>query len=237
MLNIVICDDTPVQLQYTHKLVSSYFSGKNITLFDFGSAEDLLSHISGGLLPHIAILDIELGTANGISLAKELNALCPGCQIIFLTAYSQYASDVYYAKHAWFVIKKDIEKYLPSALEKATSSAKTGMFEEEPWLLVKIRHTQQRIPVSSILYLERITYRTRIVTVNKEIVCGQAPKELLEHLPNDLFIRCHQSYWINMGKIFSQKANEFHLIDGTAIPISRTYKKSALEAFRLYAAQ
>ena len=67
----------------------------------------------------ILLLDIELGKENGIDLALKVNEVTPYTQIIYITAYMQYVSDVYQSKHTYFIDKEKLDKYLPSAIKKA----------------------------------------------------------------------------------------------------------------------
>lgn len=141
MINIFLCDDTPLQLRCIHDFVESYMANKPARIFDYNSPTDLLS----GLSEHgadIAVLDISLGQANGIDLAKIMNAKCPNCQIIFLTAYPEYTSEAYFADHAWFILKKDMTKYLASALDKCLDTLEKG-FYEAPAIWIRKR-AQQR---------------------------------------------------------------------------------------------
>ena len=150
MINIFLCDDTPLQLRCIHDFVESYMANKPARIFDYNSPTDLLSGLSehGG---DIAVLDISLGQANGIDLAKIMNAKCPNCQIIFLTAYPEYTSEAYFADHAWFILKKDMTKYLASALDKCLDTLEKG-FYEAPAIWVRKRRNRERIPVSEILF-------------------------------------------------------------------------------------
>ena len=56
----------------------------------------------------IAFLDIELGTSNGILLAKRLKDLQPDLSIIFVTSYSKYAVDAF-SIHATRYLLKPIQ--------------------------------------------------------------------------------------------------------------------------------
>ena len=230
MLNIAICDDTPLHLQSTVAMVEEMLPNREASVWGFADRNALLSGFRDGLQPNIAILDIELGADSGIDLAKDLNVLLPKCQIIFLTSFPQYASDVYVSHHTWFIIKDQIKEYMPAALAKAISCAE-GNAHASPTLLAKHRRTLLRIPVCDILYLERITYRTKIVTFTEEFFTRQKPDALLSGLAESPFIRCHQSYWVNGNNVFSKTGYAFHLIGGKTVPISRTYKSSANEAF------
>lgn len=229
MVNVFLCDDNPLQLQRTRDFIEDYTKDKQACIFDFRSPRDLLS----GLNEHgadIAVLDINLGRANGIDLAKAINAKSPGCQVIFLTAFAEYTSEAYFADHTWFILKKDMEKYLASALDKCFATLEKGMCEA-PAVWVKKRRNRERVPVSDILYLERTGHQTRIVKLRDTMVCRQSPEELLSTLDRHTFIRCHQSFWVNSSKIFSVVGDTFHLIDGSEILISRTHKKEAARLF------
>lgn len=104
MINIYICDDNAVYLRYVHDFIESYAKDRPFRITDCGSADELLAAVETQPAD-IAVLDISLGLDNGIELAKAINASCPGCQVIFLTSYSEYASEAYFAEHTWYILK------------------------------------------------------------------------------------------------------------------------------------
>lgn len=230
MLKLFICDDNLIHLSREITYISSLPCHVEFEVQAFSVPSEFFSRIRSGDVPDIAILDIEMPKVDGISLAEQLNRLCPQCKIIFLTGFTRYSSDAYYADHIWFVLKTDMEKYLPAALDKAISLLKTS--QPDLYLLIQQQRTLLRLPLKKILYLERITYRTRVKTLEEEFFVRAAPADLIAHLPADSFIRCHQSYWVNTGKICSQIGSSFVLVDGEDVPISRTYRQSAIESFR-----
>ncbi len=235
MINIFLCDDNAVQLRYVHDFVEDYAKGKPLCIFDCKSAAELLSCIEGQSAD-IVILDISLGRDNGIELAKAINSSYPNCQIIFLTAYSEYTSDAYFAEHAWYILKKDMAKYLTAALDKCLDTLEKGYYEA-PAIWVKKRRSMERVPVSNILYLERVGHQTKVVRLRDTMLCRQSPEELVSVLDSHAFIHCHQSYWVNCSKIFSLVGNTFRLIDGSEVLISRSYKKDATLLFEEAAAK
>ena len=58
-------------------------------------AEALASVRAGAIQPDIAFLDIQMRGWTGLDLALELKKLIPALEIIFVTAYSQYALESY----------------------------------------------------------------------------------------------------------------------------------------------
>ena len=229
MVNIFLCDDNPVQLRHVRDFIEDYTKDTQPCIFDFSAPDDLLASLNERGAD-IAVLDIRLGRSNGIDLAKAIHVRCPGCQVVFLTAYPEYTSEVYFTDHTWFILKKDMEKYLIPALDKCLTTLEKGICEE-PAVWLKKRHKAERIPVAEILYLERTGHQTRVVRLHDTVVCRQSPQEILSALDHHAFIHCHQSFWVNCSKIFSITGDAFHLIDGSEILISRTRKKEATRLF------
>lgn len=230
MLKLFLCDDNPLHLQHEAAYIGLLSLGAEYELETFAEPRRVLARIQEGVFPDIAVLDIEMPKVDGISLAEKLNQLCPHCRIIFLTGYTDYTYDAYYADHIWYVLKTDMEKYLPAALKKAVAGSNKN--PSEPYLLIQQHRTQRRLPMKTVLYLERVTYRTRVKTIDEELYVRAAPMELIRHLPSDSFIRCHQSFWVNAEKISALVGKSFLLVDGSKVPISRTYRQSAIEEFR-----
>ncbi len=229
MLKLFLCDDNLLHLQHEAAYIQSLSLGTSFELKSFTEPGGVLARIREGYCPDIAVLDIKMPEVDGISLAEKLNQSYPRCRIIFLTGFTDYTFDAYRADHIWYVLKTDMEKYLPTALKKAVSSLSGN---PSPGLLVQQHRTLQRLPLKNVLYLERVTYRTRVKTIDEELYTRAAPMELIRELPSGSFIRCHQSFWVNTGKISTLVRNSFLLADGSFVPISRTYRQSAIEAFR-----
>lgn len=229
MINIYICDDNAVYLRYVHDFIENYAKDRPFRITDCGSADELLAAVEAQPAG-IAVLDISLGLDKGIELAKAINASCPGCQVIFLTAYSEYASEAYFAEHTWYILKKDMAKYLAAALDKCLGTLENGVYEA-PAIWVRQRRNMERVPLSEILYLERAGHQTKVVRLHGTMVCRQSPEELISGLDAAAFIHCHQSFWVNSSKIFSLVGDSFHLIDGSEVFISRSRKNEAARLF------
>ena len=90
----------------------------------------------------------------------------------------------------------------------------------------------QRVGLDTVLCLERSLHKTIVHTTDGTLETTQSPQALLEsgHAEAD-FIRCHQSYWVNCRAIVGMEHETFCLSDGTRVPISRSYRKNAREAF------
>ncbi len=85
------------------------------------------------------------------------------------------------------------------------------------------------------MYLERVLRRTRVKAAQFEDWVREAPEMLLQGRLQALFVRCHQSYWVNLRHITAMERTVFVLSDGTQIPISRTFRDQArVQVYRFW---
>ena len=90
------------------------------------------------------------------------------------------------------------------------------------------------MPVTDVLFLERILRKTRVVLTDGEELVTAAPAALLEAVPDGVFLRCHQSYIVNLAHVHTLEDSSFQMEDGTSIPISRAFYKEAKNAYYHY---
>ena len=106
MLRIAVCEDHPITAEEICQKIKQY-SPMDAQILSFSDADAILSAIREyTFIPHIVFMDIELQTASGIQTAKNITSLLPDCQIIYLTNYMDYASQVYETSHIFFYFKE-----------------------------------------------------------------------------------------------------------------------------------
>ncbi len=231
MLQIDICDDEKSSLFITRHLVRQIISAEEGQISAFLSPGTLLQAARrSGKIPDIAIVDIQMEEEDGISLARQLKLMSQKCQVIFISSYLKYATDVYEVEHTYFILKSEMHERIGPAIEKALEALKNAP-AEEPMLVIRNTSEIRRIPFSSILYIERFFRKSNVVTVQGSVISGSSPETLAEELPAGLFLRSHYSYWVNTGKIQTMEKNAFIMNNGNLIPISRSYKQDARDRF------
>lgn len=223
MLQIAICEDVKEQALWAEKLILSGVPELHPQVRSFPSAEDMLQAVRERYHPRVAVLDIELGGEDGISLASTLNTLLPDCSIIYLTAFLQYAPEVYCTRHTYYVMKQDAPERLGTAIRKAMEEQ-----AQDDTLCFRTEGGLRFARCRDILYLERVLHKTIIRLQHEECATTASPAELLGRGSNR-FLRCHQSFWVNLDYIRSMRSESFVLTDDTVLPISRTYRKSVRE--------
>lgn len=105
-MRILVVDDEQLILEEMEELLMQMIPGCGITAC---LTEKSALEWAKETPFQIAFLDIELGTSNGILLAKRLKELQPELKIIFVTSYPQYAVDAF-AIHATGYLLKPVQK-------------------------------------------------------------------------------------------------------------------------------
>jgi len=218
MYNLLLCDDNGVFLAQSQKIIAENYNGIfNIVVsenFDDGLKKCVDSNAD------IAVLDIELKDESGIDLAKLLNEKIPDCRIIFLTNHIGYATDVYSAEHTYFVVKEDMEKNLPRAIEKALSEIEAA---KNDFITVSSKDRKRVLKVSDIFYCEHSGRTAKIYLENDSFTVTEKLDTLYESLCEKGFTRCHKSFIVNMVKVSEIFRNKYVFENGNEIPISRNY--------------
>lgn len=232
MYRIAVCDDNRELLEAAAEHLRTYFEKEEIVLSLFEDGETLLDSVKNkNCLYQLAILDIELGEMNGIEVGDELNRLLPDCQIIYLTGYLDYAPEVYITRHTYYVYKPTMEKHLPLALEKAVAALEEL---EHGRLVLPQKNGQLMLEKREITYLERRLRTTTIYTTGEAAVTALPLDELLEMIGLPAFLRCHNSFAVNLDHAAAFRRESFLMKDGKIIPISHSYYAAVRERFRKY---
>lgn len=193
--------------------------------------------------PELVFLDIKMPNYSGFEIVnffKEVNF-----DIIFVTAYDQYAVRAFEIAAIDYLLKPvDIER-LKAAIERVLTQRNIEHQAQRLSLLsntleskqihniaVSDKGQQHIIPISSIIAIEAQESYCIIHTSDKKYTASKNLKHfetVLESLPK--FIRVHKSWIINKDhlKYYSKSELSIHLSTGLVAKLSK-YKKAEFEA-------
>lgn len=225
MLKIALCEDNKIQHNQIVSFIETISMPKH-TLDSFYEGNDLFTSIqeaTNNKEPYdIVIMDIDLPDGNGIKFSKRINVFSPHTIIIYMTAYEDYVSDVYDTNHIYFILKKNYQKYLPHALSLAYEVLNK---ERRASLKIFWNKEESNILLKDIFYMERKLRTTFIVTPTHTYSTSEKLEDLLKRL-GETFAMSHRSYIINLKMVQEISKDSALLVDGTSIPISRSYYKA-----------
>ncbi len=225
MLKIALCENNKIQHNQIVSFIETISMPKH-TLDSFYKGNDLFTSIqeaTNNKEPYdIVIMDIDLPDGNGIKFSKKINIFSPHTIIIYMTSYEDYVSDVYDTNHIYFILKKNYQKYLPHALSLAYEVLNK---ERRASLKIFWNKEESNILLKDIFYMERKLRTTFIVTPTHTYSTSEKLEDLLKRL-GETFAMSHRSYIINLKMVQEISKNSALLVDGTSIPISRSYYKA-----------
>lgn len=229
MFKIAVCEDDYVYTEMIHSILQSCITVPFDVSFFSSGTEFLNALMEHGCCYSLIITDIDLGdhSVNGISVAKRINEMDRTVQIIFVSQYLDFASDVYETSHLYFVNKQRIREYLPKALKTAHE---TFVFRAEQYLYFQSSYKEYQILQKDILYLEHISRQTCIHTVSQVYSTNEKLPDITDRL-GSYFCSCHKSFAVNMYQIRTLHHSSITLSDGTAVPVSRSRYPHVRDAF------
>lgn len=103
-LNFIAVDDEILSLADLVEILKKAEPDCNV--FAYSAPEEALEAVRSGIVaPDVAFLDIEMRGWNGLQLAAELKRVAHSVEIIFVTAYSQYALESYSVHARGYLMK------------------------------------------------------------------------------------------------------------------------------------
>ena len=184
----------------------------------------------------ILFLDINMPVIDGISFLKTLKN---PPQIIFTTAYKNYALDAFDLAACDYLLKPfSLERFIV-AIDKAVEKIKpVSLAQEIPgvksedYVFIKTDGKIFKIFFDDLLYAEASGNYTKIVTAQQSLSPTMTFSGFETLLPKNIFLRIHRSFIINKSKIGHIEGNRVY-INNTEIPIGSNYKDGFLKELGL----
>lgn len=221
MMTAIAIDDEPLAL----KIIERFCGQDEIIALEktFTQTGEALKYLKKFPVDLI-FLDIQMPGKNGIEFYRQLE---PGIMVIFTTAYSEYAVEGFNVNAIDYLLKPfGYERFL-TAVKKAEKEKKSRQNEKEhTHLLIRADYKLNRIAYDDIQLIEGLDDYVRIHLLNKPSITARlSMKNILEKLPDTLFVRVHRSYIIPANKIRSIYNRTIQIGD-FVIPIGDTYKEA-----------
>ncbi len=198
----------------------------------FDSAEKALTFLENNIVT-VAFLDIELKGSSGLELREKALAI-PVC--VFISSHAENAAETFELQTLDFIVKPfkfpRFEQTVKRIEEFMEIRTKADLFESSiggDAVYIKSGHSQIKVKLHEILYLEALKNYTIIVTENKRHCVLLNLGELLQDTKFSSFVRVHRSFAINKLYIEKVSSQEVTLQNQLVLPIGRTFKSNLIE--------
>jgi DNA-binding LytR/AlgR family response regulator len=193
---------------------------------DGGSALEAIAELQ----PDVAFLDIRMPGLTGLEVAASTVSVSPNTQVVFVTAYDQYAIDAF-DKGAVDYLLKPIQperlaqtvqrvqarlaapalppgggEALAALLDQLTASLPRKLGEGAPplaWLTASTGNATRLIMVDEVVFFRADHKYTTVMTASGEALLRKPIKDLLEVLDPQVFKQIHRATVVNLKAIDS----------------------------------
>jgi len=209
-----------------------------------GQAENGIDAVAAidALKPDIVFLDIQMPGLNGMEVARHIPE---SCQVVFVTAYADYALAAFDAGASDYLVKPLTNARLLQTIRRLKSRAAASpppavwkkLFEQESapvylkWIKASIGNSVRLVMVSEVLYFQSDEKYTRVVTEKGDALIRLPLKSLLGQLDPQLFAQIHRSAIVNLQAVDRIERSE---IGGASLEVilkGRTERLAVSEAF------
>lgn len=231
----LIVDDEPIARQILQNYVNQTPNLECVG--ECKNAFEALEKINADARIQIVFLDINMPNLSGTAMARILSRKL---QVIFTTAYSEYAVESYELDAADYLLKPFLFERFTQAVFKAaerlrTTDPETQFVQKQsaaPSFFIKSDGENFRVELQEILYCEAMKNYTKVVLKGGRtlfpLIAISKMEEELRQLGND-FLRVHRSFLVSQKHLSAVGANYLR-IDKFKIPIGFQYKAMLFES-------
>jgi len=240
---VVIDDEAPAREIIKHYLTDLDY------IEVIGECADGFSGLKtiSSLKPDLVFLDIQMPRLTGIEL---LEVMTEKPEIIFITAYDQYAIRAFELNAVDYLLKPFSKPRFIEAVKKATDKIRLGTGKKEPAgqllakrpesaspvnrVVVRKGNGISLIPVDQIRYVEAQDDYVMIFHTSGKALKHQTMRFYEDNLPEEDFVRIHRSYIVRIQEInriepYGKDNHVAILKSGDKLPVSRAGYKHLKE--------
>lgn len=244
MFKVLIVDDEESARETIHLLIKK----SNMPIDVIGKVEsaDAAIDLINKAEPQIIFLDINMPNKSGLELLDSIDSR--KYQIIFTTAYEEYAIKAINLSACYYLLKpvspSEFNKALAKAIENTTSGVsyfknidflkelikKPDSYPEK--IIAPTKKGYELINVDSIMFFEGDKNYSWINTDNSKYLVAKTLKEYENTIDSTKFFRIHQSFIVNkpyVKAVLNTKPDTVELKNGKTLAVSRDKKKEFIE--------
>lgn len=236
-MKIAICEDDMIYQRALKEAVAQWKVGQKLTTLAvdcYLSTEELLHGITMRKMDYdLIFLDIEFRhEMNGIECARQIRTIDSRVPIVFVTNYSEYATQGYKVNALRYICKPVVPQLIAECLDIAY---RQWQFLQKDTVVIADGRKRSVLSMRKILFAESQAHHIVLhLADGMELVFRLRLMRLEAMLPSGLLVRCHKSYIANLFYVTQLTKDCILLASGQTLPLGRKYRESVETAFDSY---
>ena len=230
-MRIAICDDNQIEVYLFKEHISGFLRRKGDYRYEISensAGYPLVEDVKEGKWYDVIVLDMVLEKENGLEIANRLRDIGYDGKIIFWTADDSHLQEAFDVGAMQYVVKGKEYGRMYSAINEILSHMRDEV------LTFKTHGELHRLEYRQIEYVESKGRSCHIYTTDNQcfVTLGKLD-DIEEELCDKRFLRCHQSYLVNMDHIQSVNEN-FIMESGDIVQIRRRNHNEIKDKYENY---
>lgn len=198
---VYLVDDEFLALEELKVLLTPF---DDLEIVGFSDSVERAIQECNELKPDLIFLDINMPGKDGFEFLESLEEVR---EVIFVTAYDQFALKAFEVNALDYLLKPLNPKRLAEAIQRVRSKAAVAENPAEERLsadkkiFIKDGEKCHFVPISKIFLLESVGNYVRVFYENQQPLLHKSLTYLEQKLPTDLFFRANRQYMFNLDFI------------------------------------
>lgn len=231
MIRIATIEDEKIIQEEICRVITSVTNYKEeIKVDSYFSAEDYLLAAKDY---ELVITDIELPGISGLELGRKVRQMNPEVYLVFLTSYSEFASESYIIEAYQYILKKDMQERLPALVDKVIARIKK---ENSEFFWVGNSRDIKKIYYKEIIYIKKIkgSKYAEYVTADGMYTARLSLNQVYEKMKSNGFILADRAHVVNVNHVKRLRGNTIYMDNGEEIEVSRVQSLQVKEKIAEY---
>lgn len=230
-MRIAICDDNQIEVDLFKEHILGFLRRKGdyrYEISEYSAGYPLVEDVKEGKWYDVIVLDMVLEKENGLEIANRLRDIGYDGKIIFWTADDSHLQEAFDVGAMQYVVKGKEYGRMYSAINEILSHMRDEV------LTFKTHGELHRLEYRQIEYVESKGRSCHIYTTDNQcfVTLGKLD-DIEEELCDKRFLRCHQSFLVNMDHIQSVNEN-FIMESGDIVQIRRRNHNEIKDKYENY---
>jgi DNA-binding LytR/AlgR family response regulator len=208
----LIAEDEPLLRAQIRKRLAEAWPDLEIVA-EAGNGEEALA-LAALHRPDVAFLDIRMPVRTGLEVAREIG---PGCHVVFVTAYDEYAVAAFEEGAVDYVLKPPEPARIAKVVARlkarlaaapldltallAKLAPREGGAGPLKWIRASLGASMRMIAVDDVVYFQAGDKYTRVISADGEALIRKPIKELYDELDPEAFWQIHRGTIVNLRAI------------------------------------
>lgn len=234
-MKIVICDDSPEDLETIRGLLTRYgevHENIKIEAAYYIDSVELYHKIQENMQCDIYILDMIMSQKTGIDIGSLIRSTDKNSVIIYITSSDDFALDAYEVHAVRYLLKPVQETvfiealdYAVSSISKSSSDSNSGD-DKVTVYPVKTKDGLVVVPYSKIEYIENYSRMLNVCLTDKKSIKSifirrSFDEEVRQMIESQSFLQVHKSFLVNMHYVDKLAQGSIIMESGANIPVSK----------------